>query len=246
MATNEKSSVIVELYDLPLTKRKDDRYGRVVTSRSLTEDDLIAIAVSRRTDLSATSLKASMSILGEIAIEQIANGASVSFGPGYFNLGVNGVFVGNDARWDCSKHSLSVRVTPSAKLRDAVKTSKVDVRGMAASGVVINTVTDVATGEVNSRLTPGGGVKLTGSKIKIEGDNIKVGITLTNQATSEVIAVPGTSLLLNDPSKITFIVPATLVNGDYKLSITTHYSSPSHILKEARTFCFDYILNVYK
>jgi hypothetical protein len=246
MTTIEKSSIIVELYDLPLTGRKDDRYGRVVTTRSLTEDDLISIAVSRRTDLSATSLKASMSILGEIAIEQIANGASVSFGLGYFNLGVNGVFIGNDARWDSAIHSLSVRVAPKAELRNAVKASKVDVRGMAASGSVINTVTDVTTGEVNCRLTPGGGVKLTGTKIKIDGDELKVGITLTNKATSEVIKVPATSLLLNDPSKITFIVPATLVNGDYKLSITTHYSSPSHILREARTFSSDYILNVYK
>ena len=98
MTTIEKSSVIVELYDLPITQRKDDRYGRVVTTRSLTEDDLIAIAVSQRTDLSPTSHKSSMNILQEIAIEQIANGASVSFGLGYFNLGVNGVFVGNDAR----------------------------------------------------------------------------------------------------------------------------------------------------
>jgi len=244
MTTNEKGSVIVELYDLPITQRKDDRYGRVVTTRSLTEDDLIAIAVSRRTDLSPTSLKSSMNILQEIAIEQIANGASVSFGLGYFNLGVNGVFVGNDARWDSAIHSLSVRVAPTAALRNAVKASKVDVRGMAASGAVINTVTDVTTGEVNSRLTPGGGIKLTGTKIKIDGDELKVGITLTNQATSEVIAIPPTSLLLNDPSKITFIVPSILVNGDFKLSITTQYSSPSHILKEPRTFSFDYILNV--
>jgi len=244
MTTNEKNSIIVELYDLPLTGRKDDRYGRVVTSKSLTEDDLISIAVSRRTDLNATSLKASMSILGEIAIEQIANGASVCFGLEYFNLGVNGVFVGNDARWDSAIHSLSVRVAPTAKLRNTVKASKVDVRGMAASGAVINSVTDVTTGEVNSRLTPGGGVKLTGTKIKIDGDELKVGITLTNQATSEVIAIPPTSLLLNDPSKITFIVPSILVNGDFKLSITTQYSSPSHILKEPRTFSFDYILNV--
>lgn len=244
MTTNEKSSVIVELYDLPITQRKDDRYGRVVTTRSLTEDDLIAIAVSRRTDLSATSLKAAMDILQGIAVEQIANGASVSFGLGYFNLGVNGVFIGDDARWDSAIHSLSVRVVSTAKLRNAVKDSKVYVRGMAASGAVINTVTDVTTGEVNSRLTPGGGVKLTGTKIKIDGDDLKVGITLINQATSEVIAVPATSLLLNDPSKITFIVPATLVNGDYQLNITTQYSSPSHILKEPRTVSFDYILNV--
>ena len=244
MATNEKNSVIVELYDLTLTERKDDRFGRVVTTRSLTEDDLIAIAVSRRTDLNPTTLKASMDILKGIATEQIANGASVSFGLGYFNLGVNGVFIGDDARWDSTIHSLSVRTTPNAILRNAVNSSSVDVRGMASSGLFINSVTDVTSGEVSSRLTPGGGVNLTGSKIKIDGDNPALGIYLVNQSTSDSIVVPKTSLLVNDPSKITFIVPATLVNGDYKLSIVTQYSNSGTLLKEPRSYTFDYILNV--
>jgi hypothetical protein len=47
MAT-EKNQVMVELYDLTITERKDDRFGRVVTAKSLNEDDLINIAVSRR------------------------------------------------------------------------------------------------------------------------------------------------------------------------------------------------------
>ena len=41
MGTTEKNSVVVELYDLTLTERKDDRFGRVVTSKSLSEDDMI-------------------------------------------------------------------------------------------------------------------------------------------------------------------------------------------------------------
>ncbi|MGC9151139.1 MAG: DUF4469 domain-containing protein [Microbacter sp.] len=244
MATNDKSSVIVELYDLTLTERKDDRFGRVVTTKSLTEDDLIAIAVSRRTDLNANTLKASINILQEIASEQIANGASVSFGLGYFNLGVNGVFIGDSAKWDPSIHSLSVRVTPTANLRNAVKASTVDVRGMAASGLVINSVTDVTSGEVNSRLTPGGGVNLTGNKIKIDGANATVGISLTNEETKEVTSIAKTAVLVNDPSKITFVVPASLASGDYKLTITTQYSSSVQSLKEPRSYTFDYVLNV--
>jgi len=245
MGTTEKSSVIVELYDLALTERKDDRFGRVVTTKSLSENDLVNIAVSRRTDLNATTLKASMEILKEIAIEQIANGASVNFGLGYFNLTVNGVFIGDHAKWDSSQHSLLVNSTPTAGLRDAVKATTVDVRGMAVSGPVINKLTDVGSGEENTRLTPGGGVNLTGSKIKVEGDAPGVGISLINQATEEVIPIPQTSILVNEPSKITLLVPATLAPGDYKLSLCTQYSpSAKTPLKEARTYLFEYVLNV--
>lgn len=244
MATNEKSSVIVELQDLVLTERKDDRFGRVVTTRSLNEDDLVKIAVSRRTDLSATTLKASLEILKQLAIEQIANGASVRFGLGYFNLGVNGVFIGDNARWDPNIHSLNVNVTPVAELRNSVRATSVEVRGLSASGLAINSLIDVASGEENKRLTPGGGVNLTGNKIRINGDAVGVGIALINQATNESIAIPLNALLINEPSRISFVLPASLPAGDYKLSLTTQFSAAQTTLKDARTFLFDYILNV--
>lgn len=244
MATTEKNSVIVELYDLSITERKDDRFGRVVTTKSLNEDDLINIAVSRRTDFNPSTLRSSMELLKDIAKEQIANGASVAFGLGYFNLAVNGVFIGDNNRWDSIKHNLSVRVTPTADLRAAVNAAVVDVRGMAEIGTVINSVTDVTTGEMNTRLTPGGGVNLTGSKIKIAGDSAANGIILTNQTTNDTTVIALNAILTNDPSKVSFIVPATLAKGDYKLSITTQYSTAAQLLKEPRTFSFDYILNV--
>lgn len=39
-----RESAVVELYDLSITERKDDRFGRVATNKSMDEDDLIAIA----------------------------------------------------------------------------------------------------------------------------------------------------------------------------------------------------------
>jgi len=244
MATSDKNSMVVELYDLTLTERKDDRFGRVVTTKSLNENDLINIAVSRRTDLNPSSLRSSMEILKEIAIEEIANGASVSFGLGYYNVGVNGVFIGDNDKWDSSKHSLSVRVTPTADLRTAINTATVDVRGMAKIGTVVNSVTDVTSGEVNTRLTPGGGANIVGNKIKITGENPANGISLTNQATNEVTVIATNAIAVNDPSRITFVIPASLASGDYKLSITTQFSSQSTLLKDPRTSIFDYILTV--
>jgi hypothetical protein len=244
MANNEKTSVIVELYDLTITDRKDDRYGRVVTSKSLKEDDLINIAVSHRTDLSPTTLRASLDILKEIAIEEIAGGSSVYFGLGYFSLIVNGVFVGDHARWDPAQHSLHVKATASAELREAIESTQVNVRGMSQSGIVINSVHDVASGDDNARLTPGGGVNLAGSRIRIAGDSPDNGIYLTNQSTQAVTAIAANAILVNDPSKVTFIVLADLPAGDYKLSITTQYSPGTKLLVEPRTYVFDYILTV--
>lgn len=242
--STETNSVIVELYDLSVTEKKDDRFGRVVTKKSLTEDDLINIAVQRRTDLNPSTLKMSLNLMKDVAKEEIANGASVAFGLGYFGLSVNGVFLGDNAKWDSSKNTLSVRTTPTSELRSLINNVSVDVRGMAEIGIVINTVTDVSSGEVNTRLTPGGGVNLAGSKIRIVGDKPEIGLQLINQITSEVTSIPMNSILTNEPSKVSFIVPATLAKGDYKLALSTQFSNQTTVLKEVRTYLYDYILTV--
>jgi len=244
MEVKEKNSVMVELHDLSITEQKDDRFGRVITAKSLAIDDLVNIAIARGTNYSATDLRSANEILQNIAIEQISNGASVHFGLGYYHLSVNGVFIGDNAKWDSEKHSLSAHVTPTAELRNAIKNCIVDVRGMAASPMAINSVTDVASGEVNSKLTPGGGVNVTGNRIKIEGEEASVGIKLVNEETKEETSIPITSILTNTPSKLTFIVPVGLVAGDYKLVVTTQYSNSGTLLKEARAFVLEYLLNV--
>ena len=81
MANEEKSGVIVELHNLPFTNRKDDRSGHVVRTKSLKLDDLVKIAVNRRTDLNASTLRSSFELLCDVAQEQVNNGASVDFGP---------------------------------------------------------------------------------------------------------------------------------------------------------------------
>lgn len=241
---DEKNNVFVELYDLTLTERTDDRFGKVVTTKSISEDDLVKIAVARRTDLNAVTLKASLEILKSIAKEQLANGASVSFGLGYFSLEVKGAFIGDSAKWDSRQHSLAVRITPTADLRETIRGVAVDVRGMASVGAVVSSLTDVASGEVNARITPGGGVNVVGSKIKVAGDNPANGVALVNQSTGAVTEVPATAILVNEPSKITFIAPADLPAGDYKLRITTQFSTSATTLKEPRTCLFDYVLGV--
>lgn len=237
-------SVVVELYDLALTPRKDDRFGRVVLKKSLTEDDLINIAVSRRTDLNPSTLRAAMKILKDVAMEEVVNGSSVQFGLSFYQLGVEGVFIGDNAQWDSTQHSLTINSVPVADLRAAAKDTTVNVRGMASSGTFINKVIDVTSNQVNTRLTPGGGVNVSGTRIRIVGEADGVGLSLINQANKEVVPIPMSAILTNDPSKLIFVVPQNIPAGDYKLSIGTQFSTASVLLKEVRTFIFDYVLNV--
>jgi hypothetical protein len=233
--------VFVELYELLITARKDDRSGRVTSTGTLKIDDLIAIAVTRRSDINAVTMKASYEILKEVALEEVCGAKQVEFGLSHYGLGVEGIFVGDHAVWDSSKNSLILKSVATAEARNAVKSIVAEVCGMASSGTYINTLTDVVSGKIDSVITPGGAVNLTGVKIRIAGDAPGVGLYLTD-TDGVVFTVPATSIAVNEPSKITFVVPPDLPAGDYKLSIVTQYSSSNGLLKEPRTCVFDYIL----
>jgi hypothetical protein len=244
MASEKKNTVFVELYDLKISEKADDRFGRVVTTQSLHEGDLINIAVKRRTDINPTTLRASLDILKEIAIEEIVTGASVQFGLGFFSLDVKGIFIGDHAQWNPEVNSLRVKTAPGVDLRTAIRDAHVKVLGRARSGIVINNLIDKTSGEENTRLTPGGGINLTGSKIRIAGESAENGIRLIEQSSGAITRIPTESVLINDPKKITFIVPGDLPAGDYKLSLTTQYSTAATTLKEPRAYLFDYVLAV--
>lgn len=234
-----KNRIIVELYEQSIPGYDRQRLGRVVTTKSLNEEDLINIAIARNPDLSYDILKESLRVINDIALEQIANGASVSLGMAHFELFVNGVFFGNDIHWDDSKYSLTIHLTPDVNLSEAVSKSIVDVVGFADSGMVINQVIDVLTGEINRKLSPGGPVNIFGRKIKIAGDKPDNGISLINQQTGQIVHIPVTGLAVNEAQKITFVVPSRINTGTYKLCISTQYSNGQQILDEPRSLIFE-------
>lgn len=244
MTLNNKNAVVVELYKLPFAKDKDGRFGQVVTHRSIDEDDLVRIAVTRRTDLNATSLKAAMHILKEIAAEELLNGSSVSFGLGFFRLGVKGTFMGDNAQWDKTKNSLELHYKPTPRLFELVKEIEVQVRGMASTGPVINTVIDLITGRQNELLTPGGGVELKGSKMLIVGNDPEVGISLQHIETGQSIKIAKAQIILNQRSKILFLLPEDLSQGSYLLKLTTSHSQGKTQTNSPRSFVFETTLQV--
>ncbi|MDR0668142.1 MAG: DUF4469 domain-containing protein [Prevotellaceae bacterium] len=234
--------VFIELYALLFTARRDDRWGRVVPTGSLNVDDLIAIAVTRRSDINAVTMKAAYEILKEVALEELCNAKLVEFGLAHNRLSVSGVFVGDHPVWNRHEQSLQLLATATAEVRNAIGNIAVEVLGMAQSGLYINSLTDVTSGDVNTRITPGGGVNLAGVKIKIAGDTSDIGLFLTEINTGTVTRIPMTSIPVNDPSKITFIVPPDLSAGDYRVSIVTQYLPNATFLKTPRTYLFDPIL----
>jgi hypothetical protein len=243
MADN-KNRVYVELYDSPLTPRKDDRIGRVLSSGSASINDLIDDAVSRGSDINPTTLRASYDLLKTAAMSRALRAQRVEFGLGVFYLESTGIFIGDAAKWDASKNRLIVKALPSMEIREGVKSVDVEVIGMARVPNMISSVIDVFTGQENVCLTRGGMVHINGSKIKIAGNSPEVGLKLVQQPDGNVWDIPVTSIGVNDPSRISFVVPVDLSPGEYALTVVTQYSGGGIELKNPRILTQEYPLAV--
>ena len=236
--------VIVELYKNLLTEREDDFYGRVVNIASVGEDELIDRVVKTGTDIHPETLKASYELLKREALKAIIRGEIVNFGLGHIALDVQGAFIGQGAQWDSKKHRLIARIASSKDLRETLAKTPVNVLGEAPDSSVINSITDVASDTVNDVITPGGIANLKGHRIKIAGDKPEVGLFFTEQTTQQKVTVSLKSIGTNDPSKISFVIPATLTAGGYLLSIVTQYSGGSRERKDPKTLLLNYVLTV--
>jgi hypothetical protein len=242
MAEN-KNKVYVELYDAPLTQRKDDRIGRVLSNGSANVDDLIADAVDRGTDISPVILRASYDLLKTSALQRALRAQRVEFGLGITYVESTGTFIGDAAKWDVARNRLIARMLPSKELREALKSADVTVLGMAQVPNMISSVEDVVTGEVNVCLTRGGMAHVYGSKIKITGSDPSVGLKLT-MSIGDVLDIPATAIGINDPSRVSFVVPADLAPDEYTLGIVTQYTGSPRELKSPRTVTLEYTLQV--
>lgn len=248
MATNEpkKRSITGRLVENKLTNRPDDYTFNVTYVQSRSVDDLCRMTAARLgTKYSATEIESIYDALKDVAKEEICSGSVVEFGFTTNSIGVDGVFVGPNAQFDPERNKLALRTVPTAEARAMLTDISVIVSHVEEGLPTIITITDVTTGEVNTRLTPGGGLNGTGKRTKIMGEEGKtVGFFFVNAESEEETPVPSTALMRNDPSRFSFIIP-DLPDGTYYLEVATQCSSNSRtLLKEPRRNRFPYPLTV--
>jgi hypothetical protein len=120
---------------------------------------------------------------------------------------------------------------------------RVDVLGKAESGFFIGEVIDLRTRSVNDLLTPGRNAKISGGKLKVEGDDPSCGVYFENEADGTKVKVDPADIVENLNAHLLIVLPA-LPPGAYRLEVTTQYTSGSSLLKAPRTAVFDRLLTV--
>ena len=131
-----------------------------------------------------------------------------------------------------------------AELRRELSMIGVNILGKAESGFFIAEVNDLRTGSVNDLLTPGRNARISGGKLKVEGDDPSCGVYFVNEEDASRVKVDKADIVENLNAHLLIVIPA-LASGTYRLEVTTQYTGATgKFLKAPRTAAFDRLLTV--
>jgi len=232
------------LYDNSLTKdNPNDFIARTVSERSLSVKQICESAVNHGgTDISASAMEHATELFLKEMAYQLCDGFSVNTGYFTANTQIRGVFDSPSETFNSEKHSILFQFNQGEKLRAEIPNIEINILGVADASSAILQVTDVKSGSINDLLTPGRNLKISGTKIKVGGDNPGNGIYFVSTDTNTRTKVEESDVVVNNPSELIVIIP-TLPAGTYKLEIVTQQSG-STLLKEPRTAAFEKVLTV--
>jgi hypothetical protein len=246
MADNElrRHKIRAELYDNLLTEDPNDFAARVVADKPLTSKDVCNYATQRGgADISAKAMEHAVDLyLGEM-VYLLCNGFTVNTGVFNVRPAIKGVFNKATEQFNPEKHKISFDFNQGLRLRRELANVSVEIAGVSKVTFFIDEVVDIESESVGDLLTPKHNLRISGSKIRIAGENAENGVYFINQETNERVKVQS-KIPVNKPSELMVVIPA-LAAGSYKLEIVTQYGSNNkNLLKEPRTAVFERILSV--
>jgi hypothetical protein len=99
------------------------------------------------------------------------------------------------------KHSVSFEFNQGSLLRKELAGVEVNILGVADASLFIAQATDIKTASINDLLTPNRNLRISGGKIKIDGDSDQNGVYFINTQTNERAKVDATDIVNNNPSE---------------------------------------------
>ena len=149
----------------------------------------------------------------------------------YASVNFHGVI--ENSAWNPAKNSIVVNFNVGADLREAIKNTVVNIIGAKGSAMYIAGVQDTSTRALDSSATAGRAFTLKGAMLKVTGTDDSVGIILTDSK-GTITKITEDLWVLNEPSRLSFIIPSGLDKGTYELKVTTQYGQ-GHLLKTPRS-----------
>lgn len=241
-------AVFYDIVPLAITSDTDANYSAKVKTQSATIEDVADAVLDNGNEYTRETLIAVFSHMEGAIRDLITSGYSVTTDNVIFIPKVKGKFDKNGL-WDADSNSYGCSVNIAQTLRSDLSDVTPSFTGYVNSsgGAQIATITDSVTSTTDGALTLGGVVTLTGTNIKVTGDDSGIWFVAANDDgdyDADGTATEVVTYVSNNPSKVVFMIPATLTSGTYYIVIKTLYTRGGTLLKSLRTIVTDSAVTV--
>ena len=214
-----------------LTAAPDDFMAQVQDVRSYTLDEIIDAMMQKGSTLTRADVAAVLQIYGEVVSAIIKDGSALNTPLMNTSLSISGVFNGANDAFDKKRHTVNLNISAGTLLRSVLPKVKCEKTGTVSTDPYINEVKDVVSGTINTTLTKGGVVQITGSRLKFDQKDTAQGIFFVPE-TGE--AVRATVIAENKPARLMAIIPADLAAGPYYIEVRSKLSGGGKPLKAVK------------
>nr|WP_180485630.1 DNA-binding domain-containing protein [Treponema socranskii] len=215
-----------------LTPAPDNYMAQVADVRSYTLDEIINLMMEKGSSVTRADAAAVLQVYGEVCALLVANGAALNTPLMNASMSISGVFDGANDSFDRRRHAVNLNMTAGTLLRDALASVKCEKTQIASIDPYITEVKDVVSDTVNSALTKGGIVQITGSRLKFDAKDETQGIFFVPETGAPVRA---TVVAENKPARLTALIPQTLDAGIRYIEIRTKLLDNNKSLKTMKT-----------
>lgn len=209
------------------TDNTQDVYAVPASKEPADEERILAEMKAEDTGLRRETLLHVFELEKRVIKRLLLSGHAVNTGLYHASVAFRGLV--KNSQWNPDENQIVVNFNPGADLREAIRQTQVNILGAKPAGISVTGVQDVATKADNASATAGRAFTLTGRNIRIAGDDPAVGLTLIAEGGTET-PVTADLWVINNPSTVTFIIPAGLEAGTYTLRLTTQFSGHSTTL----------------
>ena len=210
---------------------KEDMILVPVSNGSADEERIIAEMKAEDSGLREETIRHVFDLEKRVIKRLLMSGVSVNTGLYYASVNFHGVI--ENSAWNPAKNSIVVNFNVGADLREAIKNTVVNIIGAKGSAMYIAGVQDTSTRALDSSATAGRAFTLKGAMLKVTGTDDSVGIIFTDSK-GTITKITEDLWVLNEPSRLSFIIPSGLDKGTYELKVTTQYGQ-GHLLKTPRS-----------
>lgn len=205
-----------------LTPDPNDQKAVVIPKASLDIEDLIIRIIRRGTTLTETDVRAVLNLFMQEACQVVVEGNFLNTPLVNIRPSIQGVFDDPTDTFDSKRHLLTATVSIGTLLTDAMATATVSKQaGSSERSPDIVMFLDSKT-NTNTLASVGGIGTIVGTELKFDINNAAEGVFFKDQKSGTVTKV--VDYAQRSTNKLVFIIPASLVAGNYTLTVVKAYT----------------------